>query len=140
MIAGELENSFNSYDLFLFGKKDKDGSQNKTKINLGEGLKKLGQKIDKAGGIEGIGRTVDNVRSLFRKSDPVTAPASDFEIGLKKETSTTPTQEEENKKKEQEKKTKKLIVTGALILGGVIIIGGFLWWYTNRSNQVRAVQ
>jgi hypothetical protein len=137
MIAGELENSFNNYDLFIFGKKDKEG---KPKVSFGEGLKKLGQKIDNAGGIEGIGRTVDNVRSLFKKSDPATAPPSDFEIGLRKENAVPQNQQEIDKKKEEEDKEKKLIITGVVILTGVVIVGGLLWWFTSRSNQNQVIQ
>lgn len=130
MIAGELEgelanSGYREYDHFL-GIKKKDS--NEPKKTLGERLQNIGQKIDSAGGVEGIGRTIDNVRSFFKKPDPVQTPPSDYEIGIGQNTKPN-VQAEADKKKES-----NLILIVALVAGGIIVIGGVIWWYTSSSR------
>jgi hypothetical protein len=130
MIAGELEGAL-GYDNF-FSLKNK-GTADKPKMNL---LQKAGKAIDKAGGVEGIGRTIDSGRGLFRKSDPASAQSTDYQFGLKQEpTSQNSVQEEQNKEK-QRKEKEKLIITGVLIVSGIILIGGLIWYF-NRQKQVQ---
>lgn len=126
MIAGELEHALN-YDSFIFGKNS----------NIGQKLQKLGQKIDKAGGLAGIGETVDNVRSLFRKSDPAPAAPSDYQISLAQPAATITNQiiPSNDKKEEEKKKKEKLIIISVAVVGGIVIMGLVLWHLKKRKQQ-----
>lgn len=141
MIAGELENAFNYSEFFSNNNK---GSADKPRENFITKIQKVGQKagkaIDKAGGVEGIGRTVDNVRSLFRRADPATAPPSDYQFGLKQgEANQNISPDEQNKEKEKQKKEKeKLVMISVLVVSGMILIGGVIW-YLNKRNQVMRI-
>jgi hypothetical protein len=121
MIPGELDAMY--YNNF-FSKKNADENP---KGNL---IQRVGKAIDKAGGVEGIGRTVDNVRTFFRRSDPATSP-SDYQFGLKQ--ADTALLDQQNKDKEKKEK-ERLMIIGGLVLGGIVIIGGILW-YMNRQRQ-----
>jgi hypothetical protein len=132
MIAGELEGALN-YNNFLSGKSK--SAPDKPKMNL---IQKAGKAIDKAGGVEGIGRTVDSVRSLFRKSAPATAPATDYQFGLKQNDATNNLQDEQNREK-QKKEKQKLIITGVLVVSGIILIGGLIWYFNKQKQQALAL-
>lgn len=134
MIAGELEDALN-YSNF-FGGKSK-GATGQPKMNL---VQKAGKAIDKAGGIEGIGRTVDSVRSLFRKSDPATAQASDFQFGMKQaEAANQNSLQEDANKEKQRKEKQKLIITGVIVGSGMILIGGLIWYFNKQKQQAVAL-
>jgi len=132
MIAGELESALNDYDYFLFGKNQNMKVQSsKPRQSLGQRLDKANKKIDEAGGMEGIGRTLDNVRTFLKPGDPAAAPPTDYTIGVKKPDPAAG--DSDNKNNPPGKKDNNLIMIGALVIGGILVLGGALWW-VNRGN------
>ena len=107
MIAGELEGLYDNFQ--LFGKKKNKSSGPKKTIK--QRLQNLAGKIDKAGGVEAMGKTADNLLSHIKPKEPGQAPPSDYEINMKAL----------EDKEEKAKKKKKLIITGAVIAGAVIL-------------------
>jgi hypothetical protein len=148
MIAGELESAFDDgYDYFFGSKKrkakkeqkkaqkkaQKQSGTAKPKANIGQLIKKAGEKIDAAGGLGAIGSTAENVRSFLRKPDPSTpAPEADYKIEIPK----TIVQDEAKAKKEREK---KLIITAAVIVGSLLVIGGVMWYVTSQKKMPSSV-
>ncbi len=139
MIAGELESAlYDSYDYFQFGKNQntKVPSTGSTRPSLGQRLGKVGKKIDEAGGMEGIGRTLDNVRTFLKPGDPASAPPADYAFGVKKpDPSTTSDTSGTDKNNPPKKKDNNLFMIGALVIGGIIVLGGAIWWVNRDHGQ-----
>jgi hypothetical protein len=126
MIAGEFDYMRSAaFDSFLgLGKKKKNKKPKPSKEGEKKQpfLKRVGEKINNAGGVSGIGNTVDSVLGLFKKEQPGQEPASDYEIGIEKTTPSTKKQADQ-----------KMLITGAAIIGSLLLIGGLFWWMNSRK-------
>ena len=127
MIAGEteaiLERLYEKqpYDNFLFFGKKKN---KKKKPRDGRFWKGLGEKYDKAGGLTGIGTTIDSVVGLFRKKDQRQQPTS-FELSM---------QEPNYQAQDQSK-----IPMVAYVVGGLLVLGAIAWGFS-KMNKRKAAQ
>jgi len=131
MIAGEIEHitgqmSDDNYDYFFkkwnekrkakkAAKPPKDKEAAKTKRK--EFWNKAGEKLQDAGGAEGIGSTIGNVINFFKPGEE----PEDYEINVGGDPNNQP---------------QKGIPTEIMIIGGVVLAGALVWGYSvYKKNQ-----